>query len=529
MDDNNRFWPIIYVRGYAQSDREIDATTADPFCGFNLGSTVMRATARSDQAQKKFIFESPIIRLRTDYDYRDVYDNGVDILDPDWSGALFTKSIVVYRYYDEASDLLGSGRRPSMKEFAAGLSRLILRVRDLVCQHAPNAVSQDQFRCYLAAHSMGGLVCRAFLQNLQDEFGDPAARKCVAKFFTYATPHNGITLGGVNVPEWLGIDDINNFNRARMAEYLDLQDEFRATGRVDWVPETAFASRNIFCLVGTNRADYESAAGLSRTFAGHGSDGLVRIADASVCGLDTAGRSTSPAGSAHVYRSHSGYFGIVNSEESYQNLVRFLFGDVRIDIWLDIDIDKLAVPEKLEQADREERLDALYQIEILAAPRAKRWYLTRRVAEEDSVACRTHKQLRHDPNARKIYLSSVFLANNFRTTDSWGMAYKVSLGIRVPDYEVDKRFWKDQHFEGGYLFQDAVVIELAPPQPGSDEWQVMYDWQSDNVGQATTPVKSSALKDGDVTVKIPFATGDASPPRSPRMGGQLRFVISRWN
>jgi hypothetical protein len=27
--------PIIYVRGYAMSEGEIDETTADPFCGFN--------------------------------------------------------------------------------------------------------------------------------------------------------------------------------------------------------------------------------------------------------------------------------------------------------------------------------------------------------------------------------------------------------------------------------------------------------------------------------------------------------------
>src|SRR5215813_10390382 len=37
---STRFHPIIYVRGYAMSRAEQDETTADPFCGFNLGSTV---------------------------------------------------------------------------------------------------------------------------------------------------------------------------------------------------------------------------------------------------------------------------------------------------------------------------------------------------------------------------------------------------------------------------------------------------------------------------------------------------------
>ena len=44
MPKSYGYWPIIYVRGYAMSRTEIDETTADPFCGFNLGSTVIRAT-----------------------------------------------------------------------------------------------------------------------------------------------------------------------------------------------------------------------------------------------------------------------------------------------------------------------------------------------------------------------------------------------------------------------------------------------------------------------------------------------------
>ena len=55
--------PIIYVRGFAASRREIDETTADPFCGFNLGSTIFRATPDEDRKPRKFVFESPVVRL----------------------------------------------------------------------------------------------------------------------------------------------------------------------------------------------------------------------------------------------------------------------------------------------------------------------------------------------------------------------------------------------------------------------------------------------------------------------------------
>jgi hypothetical protein len=362
--DANCYWPIIYVRGYAMTRGEIDETTADPFCGFNLGSTVIRATPDPKTPPRKFIFESPLVRLQSDFGYGDVYDNGVDIVDPDWSGPIPLKSVVIYRYYDSASSFLGTGKTPNIESFGKGLSDLILRVRDLVCADPNNDVKPKDFRCYLVAHSMGGLVCRTFLQN--ERIGSPVARKCVDKFYTYATPHNGIDMAGVNVPEWLGANDINNFNRERMAEYLDLKALYKKTKRVDWIPEEAFPSERIFCMVGTNRADYDTAAGISRAFAGNGSDGLVRIANASVWGVNAAGVFSAPCATAYAYRSHSGRYGIVNSEEAYQNLVRFLFGDVRVDVW--VDVEDVRVPQELEKQDAKGNVDALYQFEVLASP-----------------------------------------------------------------------------------------------------------------------------------------------------------------
>ena len=77
------FYPIIYVRGYAMTQGEIDDTSADPFCGFNLGSTVYRATVDYDRA-RKFVFESPMVRLASDFGYVDAFESGYDIVDPDW-------------------------------------------------------------------------------------------------------------------------------------------------------------------------------------------------------------------------------------------------------------------------------------------------------------------------------------------------------------------------------------------------------------------------------------------------------------
>ena len=195
------FHPIIYVRGYAMTQNEIDETSADPFCGFNLGSTVYRAVPDKTRPPRKYIFESPVIRLSSDFNYQDVYEEGYDILDSEWSrnnNRLSNRSIIIYRYYDEASQLLGVGKTPEIETFSQKLGDLILKVRDLVCANPSNEVTPATFRCYLVAHSMGGLVCRGLLHNPQN---DPHnARQYVDKFFTYATPHNGIDMLGINTP-----------------------------------------------------------------------------------------------------------------------------------------------------------------------------------------------------------------------------------------------------------------------------------------------------------------------------------------
>ena len=515
--------PIIYVRGYAMTRSEIDATTADPFCGFNIGSTVFRAAADREKPPRKFMFESPVLRLSKDYGYGDVFLDGEDLTElPPGTVGIRRRSIIVHRYYDPASTLLGAGDTPPIDAFATKLGELIERVRDLAAS-GEDKVLPDAFRIYLVAHSMGGLVCRTFLQN---PACDPrGAKKYVDKFFTYATPHNGIDMAGINLPSWLSANDIRNFNRDYMAQYLAIAGEqFTKTKRVDWIPESAMPSRKIFCVVGTNRMDYEPALGLSRAFAGHGSDGLVRIENAIVCSAD-GDADANPTAKAFVYRAHSGYFGIVNSEEAYQNLVRFLFGELRVDIWLDI--ETLHLPKTVKDEAKGKKVDALYQVEVLVAPRGKLWYLSRRVAEEDSVACLRHADFVARPDRGKMHLSTVFLSSRFKTdpTDP-SMRYIVTVGVRVPDYEVDGALWTKHHYEGSYLFHDSVLVSVAPPSDGQG-WSAKYDWQTDTVHEPSTPLAVEPGPDGSSILRI------ALPPRpeniTPAVEGHLRLVVSLWN
>lgn len=470
------WYPIVYVRGYAGGDDEVEDTVADPYMGFNLGATKLRQ--RWEGTIERLYFESPLVRLMKDHGYRDVYSIG-DLMPAEL--AVEPRSIFIYRYYDRVSKQVGSGTRDEIEEFAAGLSRLIHEIRERICADC----EQDpaDFRVYLVAHSMGGLICRCFLQN--DRCDPHGVRTTVDKVFTYATPHNGIDLQIVgNVPGFFTRNNADNFNRSRMREYLALPES--GGDRVNSL-NGRFDPDRFFCLVGTNDRDYTAAGGWSRRVVGPMSDGLVRIASATVHDRGADGR-VRHAPRAFVHRSHSGHFGIVNSEDGYQNLTRFLFGDVRVDGILEV--DELSLPPKVERARAAGKtVRASYHFEAAVRVRRARWELHRRLVSEESAAFRTYDELFPDDGARprSPHLFSAFLARWGRgrgNPNRGTLGFSIDLAVLVPDYTVDGRLWMDEHFEGGHLFRDKINLEAVPPQRGG-VWQLRYGLDSATPNRAS--------------------------------------------
>ena len=108
MADLHPYHPIIYVRGFAATQDEIEETVADPYMGFNIGSTKSRM-AWTGEVQR-FYFESPLVRLMSDHNYQDVFVEGDDLVAARRDGQKVPyRSIVIYRYYDEASEDFGTG------------------------------------------------------------------------------------------------------------------------------------------------------------------------------------------------------------------------------------------------------------------------------------------------------------------------------------------------------------------------------------------------------------------------------------
>lgn len=496
------YYPIIYVRGFAMTSGEIDATTATPYMGFNLGATKVRQLW--DGQVKRRYFESPLIRLMKDYGYRDAYLEGRI-----QNNSLPARTIFIHRYYDQADKDFGSGERPTIFEAAKGLRQLIADARDAICGDDIDA--RNRFKVHLVAHSMGGLICRTLLQN--PELRDTAEAGLVDKVFTYATPHNGIEMGGANVPRFLGFWDINNFNRREMAKYLGLR-QHKNVATLDG----HFDPDRFFCLIGTNKGDYEVAKGLSGFLAGEMSDGLVRIENAYVSG----------APRAYIHRSHGGTYGIVNSEEGYQNLVRFLFGNVRVNGILEL--EEIPLPPSVRRAKEEgKEIRASYWFEASVSPRPSDddghvFYLTERRKQNFSAVLRKYDEMMQPGEVnlaapRWPFLFSTFLDTS-KITRGRTLVFTIELVISATDYVIDGLLFFDRTIPGENLYRDTICIRATQSDDG---WRVRcnftdQEWgetrgselESASDGSLLLPISSRKGLKGTLCLKLDSSTGGSA-------------------
>ncbi|WP_225830104.1 triacylglycerol lipase [Streptomyces sp. NK08204] len=431
--------PVIYVRGFAGGQSGIDNAVMDPFCGFNAGSTHMRIGP--DNKPSFYQFESPLLRLMMDEGYQ-ILVQGSQETYLDTHTEIPADSTWIHRFYDpSASTWGGTPKEFRIEDAAQDLLELIDEIR----------AKAHVDRVHLVAHSMGGLICRSLIQKVLPERNiEPA--DCVAKLFTYGTPHGGITFDlGFGMLERLrdatGINGAEIFGRERMYQYLTPGATAGDEPPDDWDPRAmpadgerfAFPHRQVFCLVGTDPGDYDVAHGLSSAVVGPRSDGLVQIDNAYVPG----------AFRAYVHRSHSGRYGLVNSEEGYQNLRRFLFGDLKVDSAL--------VHHRLP-----EEKNTVWQGEIGLSIRGLQI-----VMHERTAAHWCPVQLRSDSRSGAdgdgaVPLVSTFLCENLASPSGTG-TLRYALHLRILSLrERDNGFldFRD-HIEQTADFDDILVVDVS--------------------------------------------------------------------
>ena len=318
----------------------------------------------------------------------------------------------------------------------------------------------------------------------------------------------------MNAPDLGRLDSLHvrNFNRKTMKKYLNLPADSERTDSLGG----HFPADRFFCFVGTNYKDYTAFLGLSKRATGPSSDGLVMMRNATVQG--------SPR--AFAYRSHSGHYGIVNSEEGYQNLRRFLFGQVRVDVKLLV--DEITLPPKVQnEKDDGHDIKARYNIDVAGKVRGGQVFLSeRRVTQESAIRKKYEDIIR---GQKPVYLFSGYLDRAAKTTRDTALAFAIEIEIEVPVYEIEHRFWFDEHFEGERLFDETIRIDLR----GSDEKvSVKYGLRSETgIGAARKSATVSAPdNDGARSVEIPlgFKEGASNKPR-PGFRGRLQVTARPWN
>ncbi|WP_366656897.1 hypothetical protein [Fodinicurvata sp. EGI_FJ10296] len=479
----SRFLPIIYVRGYAGTQDFVESTVDLPYYGFNLGSTKVRTGP--DGHPDFAIFESPLVRLMKDHGYSDVFariddDGEVEVLSnraASTDGQTFPeRTLWIYRYYDRTSRIIGSGTRDRVETIAEGLATLVAFV--LASTGAP--------RVHLIAHSMGGLVCRSLIQRIYKA----EAPKRVDRLFTYATPHRGIHfrsgLGALTeIRDLLGINESDTFGPRRLKELLGFPDDWAEDRLHEIGPH--FSPTDVFSLIGTNHNDY----GLARYAVGPGSDGLVQIDHAYVKGSSRA----------FIYRSHSGPLGIVNSEEGYQNLQRFLFGDTSVEIRL----------ENLRLADRfrdDETLRYL-MIETTVVIRGETTVMTDQREEHGSPLTVGA----HDLETGGETLFRTFLMRSKRPPgDRRYSNFQIRVKI-LPHFVKDRMVLRDRHYFGERVFDRVLTVGIGDPDERGG-WLIKSRWTSldeEMPDRATRypdpddirfPLSAAGLANGDLVLKI---------------------------
>lgn len=468
------YYPIIYVRGYAMDTDEREQTFHDAYYGFSASSVEKRQATKENGFQIADIFEGQMIRFMKirDYGYADSINYGLRDFHGDPS-----RSIWVCRFYDQ--DYI-QGKIREIEEHAQDLAKLILvDIPQKLALHKVSNVHSD-YKVILIAHSMGGLVCRALIQNiLQAKPGELKTRfpesilgellnrplDLIHRLITIGTPHKGIDMD--NIPDivektlisLLNPFDASIFHEKRMREYLKLPKnknfELHSLGN------SGFPIKRCLCIIGSDHASY----GKVRYATGGYSDGLVRQENAyMVAGPKTGEKydEEHTAYYANVHRAHSGYRGIVNSYETYENIQRFLFGNLKIRISLsDIEFTN---PAKSD-------IEYFYDLEFSLSIRGTAVYLHRREQE----TCENAIRFNRSSIPKDIHLHTAFL-NSGLQLGSDGNSY-FALKLNVLEYRIEKGFIWDYKYPSRPVFSESLEIKIDTGPEGY--YSAGYRWLSD--------------------------------------------------
>ncbi len=439
------FYPIVYVRGFAPTGSSRDDTFHDLYYGYAETSVEPRPKSPQDAASiddrvALDLFEGQLIRFMKEFGYADASHDGLRLAQRQSGGqgapADPTRSLWISRFYD--TDVV-TGRVRPITEHAQDLRRLLDET--IPAEMDACGVSRDGYKVILIAHSMGGLVCRALLQNLYPTDGiDPKAR--VHRLVTIASPHGGIEFG--IVPDFLENFVVRAFNPGDAGMFYDPQMRgYLKLGAAEPLNSLgaagplSFPAARCFCLIGSNYAAYDAVWGQQRRITGNFSDGLVKQDRAFIAGAYTA----------NVHRAHSSRdSGIVNSYQSFENIHRFLFGDTKVVLSL----ENLQITDAAGLEDK-----SYYNLEFRLAVRGGgAVFLHER--REDPCENAVRFPASQVPGSQALH--TVFLNSRRARPGDPGLHFMLSL--RLAECRVEKGLLWDHDYPARPIYSETLEIRV---------------------------------------------------------------------
>jgi hypothetical protein len=256
-----------------------------------------------------------------------------------------------------------------------------------------------------------------------------------------------------------------------------------------------FPVDRVFSLIGTNHTDYN----LARLAVGPGSDGLVQMEHAYV----------KDSSRAFVFRSHSGPLGIVNSEEGYQNLQRFLFGDTSVRI----DLENV----RLKNALRSNEDLRFLLIETTVLIRGEQIVMTDQREEQGSALTVQARAL--ESGCETLFRTYLMKAYRPSAQDRYSN-FQIRLRI-LPHYVRNRRVLRDRHYLSEHLFQHTLTVGIRDSDAG-DGRLVRARWagldsdlpatgkrypRNDNI---RFPLPSKNLDQGDLVLRVRDEHGNST-------------------
>lgn len=502
------YYPIVYVRGYAMRESEREQTFHDAYYGFSATS-VEKRQAPPPKYFEADVFEGQLIRLMKikDYGYADAVNRGLELFQSNPS-----RSIWVCRFYDQ--DFMSEKLR-RIEDHAEDLYQLVcnqIPARLKACGMDLGTNDQD-YKVILIAHSMGGLVCRTLIQNLLPYKYNQDPKRWVHRLVTMGTPHGGIDLSRIPdflqdaVTSTLNPFDANIFREERMREYLKLQVKNNGDFEYDvhsLGPQDipfSFPARRCLCLIGS---DYQSYT-MVKQLTGNFSDGLVKqdrayLVEGEAVPKDQDYPLERRAYWANVHRAHSGYRGIVNSFESYENIQRFLFGNTKAALGL----EKIKISTAPEPGN-----SYFYDVEFQLSVRGSNVYLHQR--QQDP--CENAIRLKPEEMTNSIFLHNVFMNSGLRQANDPYSHFNIRL--RVIEHRVKDGFLWDHEYPDRPIYAESLEVRVGDSsQPGGVP-PVDFRWLSDGDSW------SSAQSDGNRGYSIPFRAAGT-------LGGNLWVKGELW-